>query len=786
MYFQNNEIINLNNFVKERILDIMSLSISILGLIFLIANLINELAMDSITLTYYAIPLYLILFSMYIFRRWLSYSLRAYSILSMVFLAGMGSMYFYGMIGPGMLFFLTATYMGTILLTEKRALLFMLVNLFTFVFIGFLWNTESLTFNFPLEDYATSSETFFLRIAAYIAFLSLIFLSQYALNKYLISSIVGLEGAQQEIIATEEELKSQNDEIKKKREAIQLSDKKYHVLVEHSKDLIYSLDAQGNLLSSNSAFNKMFGFDDSLVGKANIFEGLGDHDENVFSEFIRIFQKHFNEVLGLEKSVYFVGHLCDQNNDMRTLHIILSPVYDDTGNLYMITGQGHDVTNIIKKEEEIKHLAYYDQLSGLPNRIQFEEKVIKAIEICERDGKSIAMMFFDLDNFKKVNDTLGHQSGDLLLKKISKRVNNVLEDGEFLSRMGGDEFAILVKKNDQYNCFYDQLRNLSRLILPVLERAVRIHDVDFYLSASIGIVVYPDHASSFEQLMKNADTAMYEAKSLGKNQFQFYHSSMNHKIDEYIRLEAALREGFESGEIFIQYHPLVKSRSREVRGFEALMRWNSVTFGDVSPARFIPILEQTGMIIDYGEWIMREACEQTKKWNEENGKDFIISVNVSAIQFKHNKFAETVKNILTDTGLQPELLEIEITEGILIDDLKSVVEILIELKKIGVRVALDDFGTGYSSLNYLRQLPIDTLKIDKSFIDDIRLQNRPKMIIGSIISLAHEMGLEVVAEGIEYNDQAVYLEEKNCDWMQGFYFYFPLTKKGIEKQLFGN
>lgn len=778
MYIQNREIQQTTDKVKEEILNMMSLSISIAGFLFLLANLLNELAMGKVTLTYYALPFYLTLLVMYIFKRSIAYTIRVHANLLLIFLVGTGSMYFYGMIGPGILFLLTASYMGTVLLTNKAAVFFVIVNFLTFLSIAGLWNAEVLTFDFEIDEYAYSSETLLSRITGFIFFLGLIVFSQYRLNNFLVTSIDELNGAHEELVATEEELRTQYDEIIENREAIRFSDEKYQILVQNTENLIFSLDSNGFLLSTNPAFYKVTGLKYTGSEQKNLFE-LSNH-EKAFKEH---FQKHFYEALKSKRSVYFVGSFYDIEKEWRTFHITLTPVYDNNGNLYMIAGQSHDVTKIIKKEEEIKYLAYYDQLTGLPNRVLFEEVVTKMIKQTDSDDPAFSVMFFDLDNFKKVNDTLGHHAGDQLLKTITKRVSDVLENDEILSRMGGDEFAILVKENDCHHSFYDQLDHLSRLIISVLGRPVSITDVNFYLSASIGIVLYPEHGMSFNELMKNADMAMYQAKSLGKNQCQFYHSSMNDDNNEHIRMEAALRGAMEDGEFFIQYHPLVKSHSRKIRGFEALMRWNSATFGSVSPWRFIQILEQTGLIITYGEWILREACEQTKKWNDDTGEEYIISVNISAIQFKHERFTESIKGIVDVSGLQPQFLEIEITESILIDDFTSVVNKLKELKEIGVRVALDDFGTGYSSLNYLRQLPIDTLKIDKSFIDDIRLENSPKLIIGSIILLAHEMGLEVVAEGIEVNQQVIYLEEKQCDWMQGFYFYYPLNKEEIERQL---
>jgi len=778
LFIQNREIQQTTIKVKEKIINLLSLLISVAGFFFLVANLLNELSIGQITLTYFVVPLYLILLATYFFRRFLSFTVRVYGNLLVIFFVGTGSMYFYGMIGPGILFLLTASYLGTILLTNKGAMLFVLVNFLTFLIIGVLWSTESLTFNFEIEEYAYSFETFLLRITGYIFFLGLIVFTQYRLNKFLVTSIDELNGAHQELVTTEEELRTQYDEIIGNREAIRLSNEKYQILVEHTENLIYSLDPKGLLLSCNSSFRKLMGKHHKEFDKKNFFD-LIDNQKS----FKEHFQKHFNEALQSTESVYFVGSFHDLENEWRTFHITLTPVFNNHGKIYMIAGQSHDVTKLVKKEEKIIHLAYYDQLTGLPNRVLFEEEVSDTIKQNKSDGPAMAVMYFDLDNFKKVNDTLGHQAGDQLLKKITNRVSDILENEETLSRMGGDEFAILVKENKQHHSFYDQLDHLSRMIIGVIGRPVRITDVDFYLSASIGMVLYPEHGPSFEELMKNADTAMYQAKSLGKNQCHFYHSSLNDKNNEHIRMEAALRDAMKNGEFFIQYHPLVQSQTRDIRGFEALMRWNSVSFGSVPPWRFIPILEQTGLIIDYGEWIMREACEQIKKWNDATGKEYIISVNISSIQFKRERFMESVKRILDVSGLQPRLLEIEITESILIDDFTSVVEKLKELKEIGVRVALDDFGTGYSSLSYLRQLPIDTLKIDKSFIDDIRLQNQPKIIIGSIILLAHEMGLEVVAEGIEINQQALYLEEKQCDYMQGFYFYYPLDKQEIEREL---
>lgn len=760
--------------IQESIFRMMAVSIIFVGFVLLTANLLSELRLGELSLTILLTPLYLLLVVVYLFNRKLSYKVRVSIFLVTVFFVGVGSTFFYGMVGPGILYFLMTCFMAGILLDKKVATYYILINFLTYAILSWLWVIEARVFQFDLLHYATSEETFLLRIVTFLIFIGMVIFSQYRINGFLISFINHLNDAHYELSATEEELRAQYDKVIENREIQRVSDEKYRVLVENTNDMVYSLDNQGNIISINSAFEAVSGWSEAQLNGRNIYSMKGE-------ELFRDTVTNFNEILDLKKSVTFVTRFHDKNNVEKIYHVTMTPVFDKAGNLLMITGRNNDITGLLEKEEKIKYLAYFDQLTGLPNRVQFERKVIESMEVANHITTSLAIMYFDLDNFKKVNDTMGHHAGDLVLKKITERLATILRGSDTLSRMGGDEFAVICTGGSNEQLSIEQLENRAGEVINIVQKPLAINDVYFYLGASIGIVMYPDHGDSFEELMRNADAAMYKAKLAGKNQYKFFDAGLESESRNLVILEANLREALENGELDIVYQPLIETDTKEIRGLEALLRWNSPLMGSVAPNTFIPILEQTGMIIPYGEWVLRKACKKNKNWHNATGRKTVISVNISPVQFKQDGFTGLVKKILKETNLEPQFLELEITESILIDNLHLVITKLHTLREIGVRVALDDFGSSYSSLNYLKQLPIDTLKIDKSFINDIISPLTPNIMIGSIISMAHEMDLKVVAEGIESKEQVDYLTKKKCDWLQGFYFYRPLNVGKVEE-----
>ncbi|MFD3157113.1 putative bifunctional diguanylate cyclase/phosphodiesterase [Haloimpatiens sp. FM7330] len=428
-----------------------------------------------------------------------------------------------------------------------------------------------------------------------------------------------------------------------------------------------------------------------------------------------------------------------------------------------------------KAYEKIQNLAYYDHLTKLPNRLFFTNQLKHELEKNHRG----TVLFLDLDDFKKINDSLGHNYGDMLLKKISNNLKQYVNQGDVIARFGGDEFLILLPEVIHHT----EAANIAQTILNMFNSKFKIGKKQVYISASIGIIIYPTEGDNVNLIIKNADTAMYKAKFLGKNRYCFFDKNLSNDISRKIEIENGLRTALSRGELDIYYQPQVDLKSGKIRGAEALLRWNSETLGKISPYEFIPISEQTGIIHNIFKWVLKSVCIQKKKW-ENKGYNFnTISINISSIQLQQQDLMKTVKNILQETNTNPEFLQFEITESVLMKNLHDNIQLLKEFKKMGLKIALDDFGTGYSSLNYLRKLPIDTVKIDKSFIDDITTSLEAKDITDGIIHLAHKIKLEVVAEGVEYKDQSELLKDMNCDMIQGYYFYKPLSIDTLEKTM---
>lgn len=437
---------------------------------------------------------------------------------------------------------------------------------------------------------------------------------------------------------------------------------------------------------------------------------------------------------------------------------------------------------LIKKQDQIHYLAYYDTLTGLPNRILFEEKLAKALEEGKQKNNKVALLYFDLDNFKNVNDTIGHMFGDLLLKNVGRLLKKYLGEDAIATRMGGDEFVgILSKVNDSH-----ELIEIIENVLNAFRNPWIIDDREFYVTTSIGITLYPDDGENTNVLLKNADTAMYVAKNHGKNMYCFYTSDMNEKVIEKLEMENDLRHAVEREEFIVYYQPKVDINSGSIAGVEALVRWMHPSKGMIPPDKFIALAEETGLIVPIGEWVLRTACNQNKVWQSLGYNCMNVAVNISVIQIQQPDFVEKIMSILKETGIKPSSLELEITENVIMEDFKLTSKMLHDLRKLGIKISLDDFGKGYSSLNYLKQLEIDILKIDKSFIDDLVESDNEQAIVKAVIDMAHSMKMTVVAEGVEVWDQFTFLKNLYCDKVQGYLFSKPLPVNEIESIIEGN
>jgi len=429
-----------------------------------------------------------------------------------------------------------------------------------------------------------------------------------------------------------------------------------------------------------------------------------------------------------------------------------------------------------RAEATVEHQAHYDLLTNLPNRTTFKDRLTVALAQAGRNRKMMGILFVDLDRFKTIVDTLGHTIGDKLLRGVAERLRASLEEGDTLARMGGDEFVILLPQINRA----DRAVRVAQRILEALKPSFHFDEHELHITMSIGITLYPYDGEDADTLLRNADTALYRAKEQGRNNYQLYTPAMNARAFERLALENSLRKALERREFLLHYQPQVHMRTGVIAGTEALVRWQHPDLGLVYPAEFISIAEETGLITQLGEWVIRTACAQNKAWQKAGLPPMTVSVNLSARQFQQQDLVESVARILKETGLEARWLEMEITEGIAMQNADYTNVLLRGLKSMGVKVALDDFGTGYSSLSYLKKFPIDTLKIDQSFVRDLTTDPNDAAIANAVIVLAHSLKLTVIAEGVETREQETFLREHDCDMSQGFLFSTPLPAQPLE------
>jgi diguanylate cyclase (GGDEF)-like protein/PAS domain S-box-containing protein len=463
----------------------------------------------------------------------------------------------------------------------------------------------------------------------------------------------------------------------------------------------------------------------------------------------------------------------------------VAPIHDREGKPTGAVIVLRDVSAARAMAEEMTHSAQHDFLTGLPNRVLLNDRVNQAIALAGRHSKKVAVLFLDLDGFKHINDSLGHPTGDKLLQSIAKRLVGCVRAADTVSRQGGDEFVVLLSEMEQQE---DAAISALR-ILDAIAKAHSIDQHDLHLTASIGVSVHPEDGNDAETLIKNADTAMYQAKENGRQSYQFFKSAMNVRAVERQSIEENLRRSLERKEFSLHYQPKVKLSTGEITGAEALIRWTHPTHGSVSPASFIPVAEDCGLILPIGQWVLREACQQARTWLDAGLPLGTIAVNISSMEFRDDNFLEGVFAILSETGLDPQSLELELTESVLMKRAESAVSVLKTLRNRGVQIAVDDFGTGYSSLSYLRKFPIDALKIDQSFVRQITSAPDDSTIVTAVISMGRSLKLRVVAEGVQTREELAFLQARLCDEAQGFYFSRPvlpqefanLLKNGIPK-----
>ncbi|WP_367569147.1 EAL domain-containing protein [Lacrimispora sp.] len=454
-----------------------------------------------------------------------------------------------------------------------------------------------------------------------------------------------------------------------------------------------------------------------------------------------------------------------QDEELRTLKII--------ANIFA------DGLRKVEVENEISYMAYHDHLTGLANRRLFRDRLSQAIALAKRTEKMVGVIFIDLDSFKTINDTLGHEGGDVLLKVISEKLSNSVRQSDTVSRFGADKFLVMINNLSYERDIISMIENM----MLILNQPLVVDGQEFNLTTSAGIAMYPFDGTETDSLIKNADIALYKAKEKGKNQYVLCSSALKDEIMNKIKITNNLYRALEREEFYLTYQPQIDLTTGKIIGLEALIRWNHPELGFVSPAVFIPFAEQAGLISKIGEWVLSTACEQNKKWQTEGHPPICVAVNVSAKQLRNPDFVAQVKNILETSGLDPRYLEVEITESAAMSETNDIIKYLSDIRKLGVMISIDDFGTDYSSLSRLKELPIDKIKIDKQFIDSIEEREKDKAIVRTIINLAKNLDLKVIAEGVENENQLQFLKQELCDEVQGYYYYMPMTAQDIERIL---
>lgn len=589
----------------------------------------------------------------------------------------------------------------------------------------------------------------------------------------LTESYMELESVHGELVTKEIELHLQYDDLNIRGNELKRSEERYRLAVEGVNDGIWDWDGKDGKLFMSKRSRMIMGFemDKEYFTIEKWFNVILSEDQD---RFVRNLNKYITEPQKKHFQIEYRIQMPD--NKIKWIRTRGMATWDKSGIPIRVAGSITDITEQKLSDEKIHQLAYYDAMTGLPNRSLLMDRFIIAAANAQRKGKKVAVFFLDLDNFKTINDTIGHSFGDELLLKVGEQLKMKLRKSDTLARLGGDEFIMLqANVKDMEEVFHLAVRMLEIFKSPwVLDKR------EFYVTASIGISIYPNDGSDLQELMKNADAAMYRAKESGKNNFQVFTQELNLRIMQRMEIESNLRKATERNEFLLYYQPQIELATGKTIGVEALIRWSNPTMGWIMPDSFIHIAEEIGLINNIGEWVLQTACIQLAQWQAEGYSDLKISVNLSAKQFQQQDLVERVALIIEETGIKAKFLELEITESLAMNNLDHTISILERFKDMGIGVSLDDFGKGYSSLNYLKMLPITNLKIDKTFIHGITNNSKQAKIAKALISLAHNMNLSVTAEGVENETQLDFLIKESCDIVQGFLFSKPKLACDLE------
>jgi diguanylate cyclase (GGDEF)-like protein/PAS domain S-box-containing protein len=556
-------------------------------------------------------------------------------------------------------------------------------------------------------------------------------------------------------------------DLKKNQEQIRLAAQFFAA----SQEAILITDAKAHIVSVNAAFCHSTGYTEPEVA------GLTPSILKSDCQMPSFFEAMWNTLTLIGK---WSGELINRRKDGSNypVRLSISAVSNDAGGVSHYVGIITDMSSYRAAEDRIQYMAYFDALTGLPNRTLLSDRATRAIATAHRDNQGLAILFLDLDQFKTINDSLGHSTGDAVLQAVALRLKHLLREVDTISRYGGDEFTLLLPDSDGKGA-----AQVASRIIEILKEPVEVGIHSLVVGVSIGISLFPADANDFESLLRNADIALFRAKAAGRNNFQFFTNEMNEHARYRLGLELALRSALTNKEFALHYQPQFELAEGKLVGYEALLRWYHPERGIIAPIEFIPIAEMNGLIIPIGEWVLNEACRQARQWQLAGHKPVVIAVNLSAVQIRQANIVQIVRQALHSSGLEAKYLELELTESLLFENIDTVLTQLLILKEIGVRLSIDDFGTGYSSLSYLKRLPIDKLKIDKSFVANLSDDHDSRAIALAIVSMAHSLRLTVTAEGIEDLAQAQILTEMHCNDGQGYLYARPMPAEQIEPWL---
>jgi two-component system CheB/CheR fusion protein len=572
-------------------------------------------------------------------------------------------------------------------------------------------------------------------------------------------------------------------ETKRAEQALQQSEERLKRAQEISHLGSWELHLADNSLAWSDEVYRIFGFQPQEFEPTYeaFLEAVHPEDRSAVNEA-------YSGSLRAGRDSYEIEHrvVRKSSGEIRYVHEKCEHIRDDAGGIIRSVGMVHDITErkraedrLQEHQEHLLHLAYHDVLTGLPNRLLFREHLGKSLAAAKRTESKVAVLLLDLDRFKNINDSLGHQAGDKVLREVASRLKYWLRQSDTVARLGGDEFGIILNQIEDYN----QAATVAGKLLATLPQPIHADAHELAVTGSIGISVFPADAEEEEGLLKFADTAMYRAKEKGRNNFQFFTPDMNARTREFLRMETALRKALENEQFLLHFQPLIDLGQESIVGVEALLRWHHPTLGLVAPADFIPLAEETGLIVPIGEWVLETACKQARFWQDQGLPPIRMAVNISGRQFRESDFVDTVERILQESGLDPQFLELEVTESVVMENVEKSIMTWIDLKVLGISLSIDDFGTGYSSLSYLKQFPIHSLKIDRTFVRDITSDTNDAAIASAIIGLAHSMGLKVVGEGIETEEQLRFLKDGGCNMGQGYLFSRPLPAEEIVREI---